>query len=44
MPKFRGSNDWPVASYDWMGEHREAFSAATQNASRLAIGKYAARG
>jgi limonene 1,2-monooxygenase len=44
MPKFRGSNDWRVASYDWMGENREAFSAATQNASRLAIEKHAARG
>jgi limonene 1,2-monooxygenase len=44
MPKFRGSNDWRTASYDWMGENREAFSAATQNASRLAIEKHAARG
>jgi limonene 1,2-monooxygenase len=44
MPKFRGSNDWRIASYDWMGEKREAFSAATQNASRLAIEKHAARG
>lgn len=44
MPKFCGRNDWRTASYEWMGEHREEFSATTANASRLAIEAHARRG
>lgn len=40
-PRFCGRNDWRTASYDWMGANREQFSAATANASRLAIEKHA---
>jgi limonene 1,2-monooxygenase len=43
LPKFCGRNDWRTASYDWMGENRETFSAASQNATRAAIEKHASR-
>jgi limonene 1,2-monooxygenase len=43
LPKFCGRNDWRTSSYDWMGDNREAFSAVTQNASRLTIEKFAAQ-
>ena len=41
MPKFCGRNDWRAASYDWMGDNRETFSAASRGATEATIAKYA---
>jgi len=43
MPKFAERNARRIASYTWMGDNRDAFSTATQTASKLAIEKHAAR-
>jgi limonene 1,2-monooxygenase len=44
MPKFAGSNVRRVESYDWLGENRETFSAASRGATEAAIAKHAAKG
>jgi limonene 1,2-monooxygenase len=42
MPKFCGRNARRQASYDWMGDNREAFSGASRAATQLALDKHAA--
>lgn len=42
MPKFCGRNARRQASYDWIGEHREAFSDARNAAMRKAMDQHAA--
>lgn len=41
LPKFRGSNDWRAASYKWMGDNVEAFTAAREGAVRQTLEKFA---
>ncbi len=42
MPKFAGRNQARTASYDWMGDNRDAFSGASRAATQLALEKHAA--
>jgi limonene 1,2-monooxygenase len=42
MPKFCGRNARRQASYDWIGENRERFSAASRGATQAALEKHAA--
>jgi limonene 1,2-monooxygenase len=40
MPKFAGRNARRQASYDWLGDNRDAFSAASMNAMQKALEKH----
>ena len=43
IPRFTGANDRRQASYTWMGDNRDTFSAAMSGASQAAIDKHAAQ-
>jgi limonene 1,2-monooxygenase len=42
MPQFANRNEWRTASYNWLGDNRDAFSGASRAAVEHALQKHAA--
>jgi limonene 1,2-monooxygenase len=42
MPQFANRNEWRTASYDWLGDNRDAFSGASRAAVEHALQRHAA--